>query len=189
MIVTNRKAILSFIYSYAERGFDSQYKINKVYLVNSNNQYTFNDTDNVEWGIVSLKPSVLGYNTNLKGLSTGDNSVMYPDYALERNIFVTGASGETEVYITNIDTTKKYTIRILSNISSSAEWAKYAAQTSDATFTVNGTIKNPLKVVDNIDTLLVFNNVEIVDNAISIKMNGITANKRIVLNVVEIEEE
>lgn len=189
MVVANRKAILSFIYPYSERGFDDVYKINKVYLVNSNNQYTFNDTDNKEWGTVSLKPSVLGYNTNLKGLSTGDNSGMYPDYALEHNIFVTGASGETEVYITNIDTTKKYTIRILSNISSSAEWAKYAAQTADATFTVNGTIKNPIKVVDNIDTLLVFNNVEIVDNAISIKMNGITSNKRIVLNAVEIEEE
>lgn len=189
IIIANRKAILSFIYPYAERGFDETYKINKVYLVNSNNQCVFNDTDNKEWGIVSLKPSVLGYNTSLKGLSTGDNSGMYPDYALEHNIFVTGVSGETEVYITNIDNTKTYTIRILSNISSSAEWAKYAAQPSDATFTVNGTIKNPIKVVDNIDTLLVFNNVETVDNAISIKMNGITANKRIVLNVIEIEEE
>lgn len=189
IVLTNRKAILSFIYPYSERGFDETYKINKVYLVNSNNQYVFNDTDNVEWGIVSLKPSVLGYNTNLKGLSTGDNSGMYPDYALEHNIFVTGISGETEVYITNIDNTKTYTVRILSNISSSAEWSKYAAQPTEATFTVNGTIKNTIKVVDNIDTLLVFNNVATVDNAISIKMNGIASNKRIVLNVIEIEEE
>lgn len=189
IVLTNRKAILSFLYPFAEKGFDETYKINKVYLPNVSSEYLFNDTDNKEWGVISMKPKIVNHTPNLAGLSTGNNSGIYPDYALMKNTYVTGDSGMTEVYITNIDNTKTYTVRILSNISSSAEWAKYAAQPSEATFTVNGTVKNPLKVVDNIDTLLVFNNVEIVDNAILIRMKCITSNKRIVLNVIEIEEE
>lgn len=188
MVVANRKAILSFLYSFAEKGFDETYKINKVYLPNVSSEYLFNDTDNKEWGIISMKPKIVNHTPNLAGLSTGDNSGIYPDYALKKNTYVTGDSGMTEVYITNIDSTKTYTVKILSNISSSAEWAKYAAQPSEATFEVNGIIKNPIKVIDNIDTLLIFDNVEIVDNAILIRMKCIASNKRIVLNVIEIEE-
>ena len=53
-----------------------------------------------------------------------------------------------------------YAVRLLSNISSEAEWGKYAADPSVATFVVNGVTKNPIKTTDNTDTLLVFDDVD-----------------------------
>ena len=180
-----RKAIMSITWGYADVGFDEASKIYKLQLLGS--AKPFYDVSNVQMGTIKNNDTSLAsnYSERTKGKITGDNSGIYPDFALQQNLCVNGTKLAS---ITMTVPSGTYAVRLLSNISSEAEWGKYAADPSVATFVVNGVTKNPIKTTDNTDTLLVFDDVDASNGEINIQWSGGAESKRLAINVIEIEQ-
>ena len=157
---------MSITWGYADVGFDEASKIYKLQLLGS--AKPFYDVSNVQMGTIKNNDTSLAsnYSERTKGKITGDNSGIYPDFALQQNLCVNGTKLAS---ITMTVPSGTYAVRLLSNISSEAEWGKYAADPSVATFVVNGVTKNPIKTTDNTDTLLVFDDVDASNGEINIQ--------------------
>lgn len=130
---------------------------------------------------------VINY-TNTIGKTTGNNSGIYPDIFLERSIRFDGNSVPGLFSISGYQN-GTYRIKVLTNISSAAPWASYIAPTTAVLIAVNGgTPKNPIKIADNTDSPLVFDNVVVSDGKIDISITISDVTKRCAINVIEIEK-
>ena len=178
------KTILSFNWGFNDNGAVED-GITKVYLKNT----TAVNSD-IPIGKICLNgKGGLNY-ANTIGATTGDDSGIYPDKFLERGVLITSGTTETSNgYLTISDMENgTYRIGILTNVSSKAPWISYIADSSGVLIEVNSMQKNPLKIIDNTDTLTVFENVIVTDGVLSIKIDITQSSKRCMLNVVEIEK-
>ena len=177
------KADLAFGQAYSSTLFDAATGVYNAYAINTVKNI-YNNSD-VLIGTALSNANVLAYNANLIGASTGNNSGVYSDAYLQKNLYITGPTVGT---ITLTLTAGTYRISTLSNVLSNAVWATYIATTATSTITVNGTAKNPVKIADNTDTFTVFDNVVTADGIITVSFTTSVSNKRLPINMIKIEK-
>lgn len=178
-----QKAILSF----CDAPYPGAFEAGIWKTPNKATALDFKGTNNEVFGkIISTKDNSFSpFNSRLIGYITGDNSGLYPDWVLEKNCNVTSPKiAEIEFQLKN----GTYKISLLFNVSSECEWKVYLADAKDCSIEINGITKTPTKIIDNPDTLLVFDNVQCVDGIISIKISCSANQKRMCLTCLEIEE-
>lgn len=178
------KTILSLNWGFNDNGAVED-GITKVYLKN-----TAAVNSDIPIGKICLNgKGALNY-ANTIGATTGNDSGIYPDKFLERGVLISGGTTETNNgYLTISDMENGlYKIGILTNISSKAVWSSYISDPSGVLIDINSIQKNPTKIIDNTNTLTIFENVVVENGILSIKFDISQTNMRCMINVIEIEK-